>query len=72
LKGQVVHFLGVALQIEKLNVIVPENFLQRLWRVESVRRVVARELVTSIGGTISVTSPRSLHNEAMNRPARTI
>src|SRR6516165_12751129 len=48
LKDQVVHFLGVALQIEKLNVIVPEDFLQRLRRVECARRVVARELVASI------------------------
>src|SRR6516225_3063599 len=46
LKRQVVHFLEVALQIEQLNVIVPENFFQRLRRVESARRVVAPELVT--------------------------
>jgi len=30
-----VHFVGVVLQIEKLNVIVPKDFLQRLRRVES-------------------------------------
>ena len=42
------HLVGVVLQIEKLNVIVLENFLQRLRCVESGRRVVARELVAAI------------------------
>jgi hypothetical protein len=34
--GQVVHFFRIALQIEKLDVVFPENLLQRLRRVERV------------------------------------
>src|SRR5262249_46672815 len=47
-ESQVVHFVGITLQIEKLDVVVLENLVQRLWRVERSRRVVAGELVTSI------------------------
>jgi hypothetical protein len=39
LKREIAHFLGVALQAEKLHVVVPKDFLQRSRRVERGRRV---------------------------------
>src|SRR5262245_8510833 len=47
-ESQVVHFVGVILQIEKLNVVVLEKLVQRLGRVECGRRIEPGELVTSI------------------------
>src|SRR5262249_21106473 len=47
-ESQVVHFVRVFLQIEELDVVVLENLVQRLRRVERSRRVVAGELVTSV------------------------
>src|SRR5262249_23251997 len=58
---QVVHFVGVILQIEKLDVVVLEKLVQRLGRVECGRRVVPGELVTSIenkGGKATVVQLR--------------
>src|SRR5262247_878677 len=47
-ESQVVHFVGIILQIEKLDVVVLEKLVQRLGRVECGRRVVPGELVTPI------------------------
>jgi len=47
-KGQVVHFIGVALQIEQLHVVVGENLLQRPRRVERAGGIVAGKLVAPV------------------------
>ena len=42
------HFPEVALQIEKLHIVVLQDLVQRCRRVESISRVVASEFITSV------------------------
>src|SRR5215469_13943821 len=56
LKGQVVHFFRVAREIEKLHVVVLQDFLQRLRGVESGWRVIASKLVTSVENDVEKTT----------------
>jgi hypothetical protein len=54
LNGKVVHFFGVILQIEKLQIIVRHDFLQRSRRVEIGWRIIATELVWNNSCTIAL------------------